>query len=108
MDLRISQQQLTNFVNQHYPKYTREDPCPVGYALKKYLKFEIETKLTNNVPSQGFEQIDHVRIADIQFSYKNAALIELLNKRGEAIKANDWKALKNISQQLDKTKTRHF
>jgi hypothetical protein len=32
----------------------------------------------------------------------------MLNKRGLAIKANDWKALKAISQDLDKTKTKHY
>lgn len=48
VDIKITRQQYQNFVNQHYPKYGNE-PC--GYALKKYLKFELEQKLTNAVES---------------------------------------------------------
>eukprot|EP00347_Sterkiella_histriomuscorum_P023421 403334704 len=105
VDLNISRDQYQTFVNQHYAKYGND---PQGYALKKYLKFELEQKLTNAVEPQGFEKIDQVRIADIQFSYRNASLINLLNKRGLAIKANDWKALKSISEDLDRVKTRNY
>lgn len=38
----------------------------------------------------GFEAIDKVRVADIQFSFKNAPLIHALRTRGLAIKANNW------------------
>jgi len=60
------------------------------------------------VESQGFETIDKVRIADIQFSYKNGNLINLLKERGVHVKNNNWPALKRINEDLDKVKTREY
>ncbi|CDW91100.1 UNKNOWN [Stylonychia lemnae] len=105
VDLKISQSMYQTFVNQHHQKYAFD---PQGYALKKYLKQEIETKLTNEVGSLGFEKVDSIRVADIQFSYKNAPIIHLLNQRGIYIKSNDWESLKKVNQQLDAVKTREY
>lgn len=76
--------------------------------MKKHLKVELEDKLTREVPSLGFEAVDRVRIADIQFSYKNAPLIHELRKRGLAIKENNWKGLHTSNDSLDRIKTRHY
>lgn len=35
-------------------------------------------------------------------------MINLLNKRGIAIKANDWKTLKSINEDLDRVKTKDY
>ena len=64
--------------------------------------------MTNEVESKGFEAIDKVRVADIQFSYKNGSLINLLKKRGEHVKNNNWPALKKINEELDKIKTKEY
>lgn len=38
-----------------------------------------------------------VSVADINFKFDNGWLIELLTKRGNAIKWKDWKALAEIN-----------
>ena len=52
--------------------------------------------------------MDRVRIADIQFSYKNAPLIHGLRTRGLHIKNNNWAALRRVNDQLDRIKTKHY
>lgn len=79
VDMKINQRQYFTYMEEHSHRYPQD---PAGYGLKKHLKHEIEDKLTNEVASLGFENIDRVRIADIQFSYKNAALINGLKVRG--------------------------
>ena len=72
------------------------------------MKTEIEDKLTREVPSLGYENVDKVRVADIQFSFKNGALIHELRKRGLHIKNNNWKGLKNSNDALDRIKNKHY
>lgn len=62
VDMKITHSQYSHFINQYSQQY-RDDPQ--GYGLKKHLKNEIEDKLTREVPSQGFEAVDRIRIADI-------------------------------------------
>jgi hypothetical protein len=72
------------------------------------LKQELEDKLTNEVPSMGYENVDRIRIADIQFSFKNSSLINTLKIRGQNIKENNWAALKKTSELLDRIKTKEY
>lgn len=60
--------------------------------------------LTGRVPSLGYESIDRVRIADINFSFKNGVLIKTLKNRGLCIQNNDWAGLKRVNLELDRVK----
>ena len=64
--------------------------------------------MTKKVPSQGFEVIDKVRIADCSFTYENSSMIKLLKQRGTDIKNCDWEALDKTSQKLDELKTSKY
>jgi hypothetical protein len=52
--------------------YSEETP---GYGLKFHLKAEIEEKLTNQIPSQEFENVDRIRVADVQLAYHNGEIL---------------------------------
>jgi hypothetical protein len=72
------------------------------YALKKHLKQEFEDTLTNQVPNLGYEpNLARVKIADIQFSFKNGVLINGLKTRGLHIKNNNWVGVKKQNEALD-------
>jgi hypothetical protein len=68
------------------------------------LKREIEEALTSKVESQGFDKVDRIRVADIQFSYPNKDMIEILKKRGEAIFRNEWTKYVMFNKALDEVK----
>lgn len=60
VDMKITHQQYCLFLSQH-----KQSDESIGYGLKKHLKQELELKLTKEVPSMGFEEIEKVKIADI-------------------------------------------
>ena len=58
-----------------------------GMALKELIIEELESRLTYQVPSQGFENVGTIKIADLYFAYDNSTLIEgysALNARRNA------------------------
>jgi hypothetical protein len=71
-----------------------------AYVLKRYLKKEIETRLTADLIEKrksgesfgkvrpGKKPMQKVRIADIQFSYNNSNVINKLMARGAALRTN--------------------
>ena len=61
------------------------------------MKKELERILSNDIPNQGFEDLNEIRIAGIQFSYKNGELIKALTKRGTYIKNNQWDEYRKIN-----------
>ena len=62
-DIKITPEQYNRFLSTiHEQSYNNES---IAYGLKLHLKKEIEEKLTNEVASMGFEEIQRVRIADI-------------------------------------------
>jgi hypothetical protein len=79
-----------------------------GYGFKKFIHNDLENILTDQIPSQGYENVDRVRIADMQFSYKNAALLKLLRTRGTYIKNLDWDNLKKIDEEIQTCKTEKY
>lgn len=47
-------------------------------------------------------RVSKVRIANITFAYKNAELIELLRKRGYAIKDGKWQEVNKTEAEINK------
>lgn len=66
--------------------------------LKCKLMEGIENQLRDRVADE--EQKSQVAVADINFKYQNGWLLDLLTKRGDAIKWKDWDALTKINTQL--------
>ena len=56
---------------------------------------EIETQLKNFTEDERVKK--QVFVADINFALNNGWLIELLIKRGDAIKWKNWKTLSEIN-----------
>lgn len=75
IDMQITKDMYNNFAYNVSELYRNQ---PVGYSLKDHLKHELENVLTAKVPSLGFENVQSIKIADIQFTYKNTDLILLL------------------------------
>ncbi len=103
--MKITPSMVQTYSTQYKQKYPGD---PEGYGLKKHLKHEIEQKLTNDVPSLGFENVSQIKVADIQFSFKNASLINALVARGTNIKNNDWTSYKKTNEKLDQIKTKEY
>lgn len=59
------QRYISDYRQQYFAQET------IGYGLKRHIKEELENMLTGRVPNLGYESVDRVRIADIQFTYKN-------------------------------------
>ena len=65
---------------------------------------EIENELRNSAENERDKNA--VCVADINFALNNGWLIELLRKRGDAIKWKDWKALSEVNLKIaDSCKT---
>lgn len=64
----------------------------------------LEEKLTNEIPNLGYENVARIKIADIQFSFNNGQLINILKQRGLKIKTNDWSSMSKLDDQLDHLK----
>jgi len=88
---------FNKFKQTDFQRYSGDS---IGLAFEKFICSELERILTEQVPSQGYENVSRVRIADIQFTYKNAVLIKLLTKRGTCIKNADWAGLKKADAEV--------
>jgi hypothetical protein len=63
IDMKITDSMVRHFRDDVYPQYKDES---FGFALKRHLTHELEDKLTNQMPNQGFDdKLDRVRVADI-------------------------------------------
>ena len=67
---------------------------PMGSRMKFILIEEIEKIMREISGEEGFN------VADVNFAYKNAWLIDLLKLRGKTIVWQDWKRLNEINQQI--------
>jgi len=61
VDMTLTEGMLENFVKEANPGIDES----AGYRLKQYLQQTLEEKLTNEVPSLGFQRISRVKVADI-------------------------------------------
>ena len=61
VDMTLTEAMLENFVKEVNPGKDES----AAYRLKQYLHQNLEEKLTNEVPSLGFQKISRVKIADI-------------------------------------------
>ena len=55
------------------------------------------------MPDLGFEDepVEHVKVALTTFAFKNADIINLLKKRGDAVKNEKWDELQKIEAQIN-------
>lgn len=67
---------------------------PHGYQFKMWVIKVVEEELNRLSNGQGG------KVGDIQFTYHNSWVIDLLYERGEAIKWQDWEKLNNINKKL--------
>ena len=60
-------------------------------AFRDWITYEMEQRL-DELPDLGFEDepVEHVKVALTTFAFKNADIINLLKKRGDAVKNEEW------------------
>ena len=51
---------------------------------------------------------DKFKIADIQFAFNNSKILDLLKKRGDAIKNADFKTVRKIEEKMTQVKNKRF
>ena len=71
--------------------------------FRNWITKEMEKKLTE-VPSLGFDEVKHIKIASTNFAFDNAELIVLLKQRGCAITADDFDKMREIDKQINALK----
>lgn len=76
-----------------------EKPHSLLYDFKQYLSKEL-TKRLNQQPKVLKEDTD-LKIANINFAYNNAALLNLLQERGYLIIAGKYGALVDINKRIE-------
>lgn len=96
LEMPISETQLKTFYEQLTDNEQRNF-APM-FLLKCKLMEGIESQLRDRLTDE--EQKSQVAVADINFKFQNGWLIDLLTKRGEAIKWKDWDALAKVNTQL--------
>ena len=66
-------------------------------AFRDWITYEMEQRL-DELPDLGFEDepVEHVKVALTTFAFKNADIINLLKKRGDAVKNEKWDELQKI------------
>ena len=64
----------------------------------------------SNLPDLGFEEEppERIVVALMTFAFDNAELINLLKRRGEAIKWENFNRMRAINEHIDKLKSRHL
>ena len=67
-------------------------------SFKKFLKNEIETQVGDLPKCFGYYQDSHISVADINIAYDNNDLIQVLQKRAEALKSG--KNVDKIEKQI--------
>lgn len=62
------------------------------------------------MPDLGYEDepVTEVKIAVTTLAFKNADIINLLRKRGNAIKAEDWDGQRKIEEEINELKNKEF
>ena len=62
VDMKISKDMYNTFAYNESENYRNQ---PIGYSLKTHLKKEMESVLTTKVPSQVYDNVSNIKIADI-------------------------------------------
>lgn len=77
--------------------------------FRNYIQNELEERLTN-LPDLGYEEEapERITIAMFTFAFDNSELINLLKKRGEAIKFERWDEMRAINNKIDEIKTKNL
>jgi hypothetical protein len=71
--------------------------------LDEWLLKRLNTRATILQEKQApVSRVSKVKIANITFAYKNAELIELLRKRGYAIKDGKWQEVNKTEAEINK------
>lgn len=102
-------------VEYDIPKIQFENFCKSVYdgtemiskasSFRNYIKEEIQRRLTE-LPSLGYEEdVDQIKIASVQLAFDNAALVNLLRKRGLFIKQQKFDKMRELDAQIDKFRT---
>ena len=60
------------------------------------------------LPSLGYDDVDSVEIAVTTFAFRNHEIINLLKKRGAAIKYEQWDKQAEIEDEINKLKSEKF
>jgi len=91
----ITKQELTEEEKQEYGEHISP-----AMHMKLILSRQIEQTLEGLAKKEGIT--GEMKVADINFTYKNAWLYDLLTKRGDAIKWYNWSELAKINLTLTK------
>lgn len=100
VEYEISQEAWDHFLATEYANI---EGCKRSKAreLRKYMKKELERYLTEEVPSQDFEEIDRVRIAQITFAFNNAHIVKMLKERGNFIKDVQFDKIREVEEKIN-------
>ena len=78
-------------------------------SFQAWIQWEMEQRLSK-MPDLGYEDepVKDVKIAVTTLAFKNADIINLLKKRGSAIKAEKWDEQRKIEAEINELKNREF
>lgn len=80
-----------------------DNPMSEMAQFKQYLTYQLEERLTKEIPHQGFDDdVDKVVVAQVTFAFRNTQMIEWLNKRGTLIKESKWQELEELNEEIVK------
>ena len=97
---QIPQKLYDDFVLNIYRQDSNENPV---YAFKKYLNNEISTFI-NKDRQDASDAATELKIVDIEFTFSNILLLELMHKRAKAIEEHD----KNKRLKIEKEITEEY
>jgi hypothetical protein len=109
LQMEITTDMWNHFLNEHYYKNDMEaQGISSAFALKTYMKSELEKVLTENLKQNKQEnpdsmksiKISEVKIADISFAFNNAELINLLKERGGHIVRQKYDKMREVEAKI--------
>lgn len=78
-------------------------------SFQAWIQNEMEVRLSR-MPDLGYEseRVEHVKVAVTTLAFKNAEIIGLLKKRGDAIKMMKWDLQREIEKEINDLKDAKF
>lgn len=117
LQLEITTDMWEHYLKEHYHKDDLESQgVSSAFALKTYMKKEIERILTNTLKNlrlganealKGIK-IQEVKIADISFAFNNAELINLLRERGGYIAGQSYDEMRKVEAKISALKDEKY
>ena len=100
IEFDISDEFYDRFIQNHGRQ--KPDNIPMATYFRDWIQTEMENKISR-IPDLGYEDEppERIEIAATTFAFENAALVNLLKKRGAAIRADKFDEMRKIDKQID-------